>query len=394
MARSWLRRYFGGLSRDTLLLTGAGLLADVSTEMLSPILPVFLTQVLHANGSIVGLVDGIAQATRNIIDGFSGALSDRFRMRKPIALFGFGLSALAKPLMGLSPVWQGVLAARLFDRLGAGIRAAPRDALVAASVGRGQRGRGFGAESFGDNAGAFLGPVVAVVLLYEFRVELRTIFYFALVPGLLAWLTLLLVQEKTAPPAPRGRAKANVQQLPRRYWRYLIAVGVFGLGNSSDSFLILRIQELGASLPLSILIYAGFNLAAALMSYPAGWLSDRWSRKTVLLGAFAVFALAYAGFALTEDLLLAAAVFVFYGLYQGMFRTAGKALASDMIPDQLRASGIGWYSTTVGLLQLAASLIAGLLWDHLAHWAVFAFGAACAVAGVIALVLLVRAERA
>lgn len=380
--------YFAGLSRDTVLVTCAGLLADTSTEMLSPVLPVFLTQMLHASGSIVGLVDGVAQATRNIVDGFAGALSDRLRTRKPIALAGFGLSALAKPLMGLSPVWQGVLGARLLDRFGAGIRSAPRDALVASSMPRQQRGRAFGAEGFGDNAGAFLGPVLAVLLLYVWDMELRAIFYIAVVPGILAWLTLMMVKENV-PVAPKARVEVGPRQLPRPYWRYLLAVAVFGLGNSSDSFLILRTQELGAPLPVSVLIYAGFNLSAALTSPVAGWLSDLWGRKAILLGSFAVFAIAYAGFGLTDDLLTASALFIFYGLYQGMFRAAGKALAADFVPPHLRASGIGWYSTTVGLLQLAASLIAGLLWDDVGHPSVFLYGAALGAVAVVTLMVLV-----
>src|SRR5881394_3783848 len=198
MTSSLFQRYFAGLSRNTFLLALASLFADISTEMLYPVLPVFLTQTLNASGSIVGLIDGFAQAAQNIVQGFSGTLADRLQKRKPVALVGYFLAALGKPLMGLSTVWQGVFGARLLDRLGSGIRSAPRDALVASSVDEKDRGRAFGLEGFGDNAGAFLGPLLAVFLLYSLQVGIRAIFYLAIIPGLLAFLMVLLVKERRA----------------------------------------------------------------------------------------------------------------------------------------------------------------------------------------------------
>jgi len=357
--------------------------------MLYPVLPVFLTQTLHATGSIVGLIDGFAQATQNIVQGFAGALSDKLQKRKSIALAGYLLAAIAKPLMGLSTVWQGVFGARLLDRLGAGTRSAPRDALVASSVDEKDRGRAFGLEGFGDNAGAFLGPLLAVFLLYSLQVGIRTIFYLAIIPGLLAFLMVLLVKERRAAVAAKSKIDISVRQFPKAYWKYLLATALFGLGSSSNAFLILRTQDLGASLETTILIYAAFNLVAALISYPAGSLSDAWGRRNILLASFVIFLFAYLGFALTQNILLVGALFVFYGLYQGIFRAVGKAFASDFVPEHLRASGVGWYSTTVGLLQLVASIVAGLLWDRIGHAAVFYYGAAFAVVGSIGLLLLV-----
>lgn len=186
MSAPVVQRYFAGLSRNTFLLALSSLFADISTEMLYPVLPVFLTQVLHASGSIVGIVDGVAQATQNIVQGFSGAISDRLQRRKPVALIGYLLAAFAKPLMGLATVWQALLGARLLDRFGAGMRSAPRDALVASSVDERDRGRAFGLEGLGDNAGAFLGPLLALLLLYGLHFDLRSVFYLAIIPGLLA----------------------------------------------------------------------------------------------------------------------------------------------------------------------------------------------------------------
>jgi MFS family permease len=385
-------RYFAGLSRNTFLLALSSLFADISTEMLYPVLPVFLTQVLHASGSIVGIIDGTAQATQNIVQGFSGAVSDRLQRRKPIALIGYLLAAVAKPLMGAATVWQALLGARLLDRVGAGTRSAPRDALVASSVDEADRGRAFGLEGLGDNAGAFLGPLVALFLLYGLHVDLRSVFYLAIIPGLLAFLMVLLVTEKPVAVAAKSKIEVNLGQFPRRYWKYLLATALFVMGNSSNAFLILQTRDVGVSLENTILIYAAFNLVAALISYPSGALSDRWGRRNILLAAFAVFFVAYFGFALTRNVVLIAALFVLYGLYQGAFRAVGKALASDLVPERLRASGVGWYSTTVGLLQLVASVAAGLLWDWVGHAAVFYFGALFAAVGIIGLLALVPAE--
>jgi len=385
-------RYFAGLSRNTFLLALSSLFADISTEMLYPVLPVFLTQVLHASGSIVGVIDGTAQATQNIVQGFSGAISDRLQRRKPVALIGYLLAAVAKPLMGAATVWQALLGARLLDRLGAGTRSAPRDALVASSVDEADRGRAFGLEGLGDNAGAFLGPLVALFLLYGLHVDLRSVFYLAIIPGLLAFLMVLLVTEKPIAVAAKSKIEVNLGQFPRRYWKYLLATALFVMGNSSNAFLILQTRDVGVSLENTILIYAAFNLVPALISYPSGALSDRWGRRNILLAAFAVFFVAYLGFALTRNVVLIAALFALYGLYQGAFRAVGKALASDLVPERLRASGVGWYSTTVGLLQLVASVAAGLLWDRVGHAAVFYFGALFAAVGIIGLLALVPAE--
>ncbi len=392
MAEPVRRRYFAGLSRNTFLLASASLFADISTEMLYPVLPIFLTQVLSASGSVVGLVDGVAQATQNIVQGFSGWLSDKLQRRKSIALAGYLLAAVAKPLMGLSTSWPGVLGGRFLDRLGTGARSAPRDALVASSADEEHRGKAFGLEGIGDNLGAFLGPLLAVALLMVLQVDMRVIFYLALVPGLLAVLMIVLVTERPVAVAAKSKLDFGVRQFPTTYWKYLLVTALFGIGNSSNAFLILQTQAIGASLEATILVYAAFNLVAALISYPAGFLSDRWGRRNILLMSFVIFFFAYLGFALTGNTVLIVALFVFYGLYQGIFRTVGKALATDLVPEHLRASGVGWYNATVGVLGLVASIAAGLLWDHVGHGAVFLYGAAFAVVGGVALLVMLPAK--
>ncbi len=382
-------RYFAGVSRNTVLLAFTSLFADISTEMLYPIVPIFLTQMLHASGSVVGLVEGIAQATQNIVQGFSGWLSDKLQKRKSLALAGYFVSAVAKPLTGLAKAWPDVLGARFLDRLGAGLRSAPRDALIASSVAEENRGRAFGLEGIGDNLGAFLGPLLTVLLFVSFHLDIRWIFYLAIVPGLLAFFMIFLVEERPVPVAAKSKIDVSLRQFPKPYWKYLLVTALFGIGNSSNSFLILQTKDIGASFEATILIYAGFNLVAALISYPAGSLSDRWGRRNVLLLSFIIFFIAYLGFARARSVVLVATLFVFYGLFQGIFRSVGKAFASDFVPEQLRASGVGWYSATVGLLGLVASIVAGLLWDRIGHTAVFYYGAAFAVVGSIGLLVLI-----
>ncbi|MGO8779811.1 MAG: MFS transporter [Rhodomicrobium sp.] len=387
--RLTIKGYFTGLSRSTFLLAFASFFSDISTEMLYPVLPVFLIHTLHADGTVVGLVDGFAQAVQNLVQGFSGSLSDKLQKRKPIALAGYFLSAISKPFMGVSAAWQGLFAARVVDRLGAGTRAAPRDALLAASADEQHRGKAFGLEGFGDNAGAFVGPLIALLLLNSFHAGMRSIFYLALIPGLLAFSMVLMVRERPVAAGAKVKIGVNFRQFPKVYWRYLLATAIFGIGNSSNAFLILRTQDAGGSLDITILIYAAFNLVAALISYPAGFVSDTRGRKGVLLAAFAIFTAAYLGFASTRNIAAIAGLFAAYGLYQGIFRAVGKALAADLVPASLRASGVGWYSTTLGLLQLIASLIAGLLWDRIGHSSVFLYGAAFGALGFLALLILI-----
>jgi len=394
MSAAAARRYFTGLTRNTFLLALTSLFADISTEMLVPILPVFLTQTLKAGGSVVGLVEGVAGAAQNVTQGLSGSLSDKLQRRKPIALAGYLLAALGKPLMGAATLWQGVLGGRFVDRFGTGTRSAPRDALIAASADEANRGRAFGLEGVGDNAGAFLGPLLAAWLLIGCGVQIRTIFYFAVIPGLLAFLMVLFVHERPVRIGATSRLDSSPRRFPKTYWKYLAATALFAVGNSSNAFLILQTKDIGASLSTTILIYAGFNLVAALISYPAGFLSDRFGRRNLLMVAIAIFFITYLGFAAARNIALLGVLFAFYGLYQGIFRSVGKALASDYVAEPLHASAIGWYSTTIGLFGLAASLIGGWLWDHVGHSAVFIYGAVFAAGGAAALAVLTPANAA
>jgi MFS family permease len=383
-----------GLTTNTWLLAFTSLFSDISTEMLYPVLPVFLTQTLKSSGSAVGIIEGFAVAFQNITQGLSGWLADKLQRRKPIALLGYALSALSKPLIGISTVWQGVLAARSLDRLGTGTRSAPRDALIAGSADEKSRGAAFGLEGIGDNLGAFLGPLLAIGLLSYFAIEIRSMFLLAVIPGALAFFMILLVKEGKVRASSKTKLEFNFRSFPAEYWKYLGITALFGIGNSANSFLILQTQDVGASLQLTILIYAFFNLVAALISYPSGSLSDKFGRKNILLISFIVFLITYTGFAFSRNLVLIGILFIFYGMYQGIYRSVGKALASDFFPQHLRASGIGWYSATVGLSGLIASIVAGQLWDLVNHEAVFVYGAIFAALGGVALLFFRAAGNA
>ena len=387
------KKYFIGLTKNTFLLALTSLFSDISSEMLYPVLPVFLTQTLHASGGIVGLIEGIAEATQNLVQGFSGWLSDKWQKRKGIALFGYALSAVAKPFTGLAAAWPWVLGTRFFDRVGSAARSAPRDALIAASADEKNRGKAFGLEGAGDNLGAFIGPLIAVMILFLFEVKIRAVFYLTIIPGVLSVMMILLVKEKKGDAKSKSKIDLHLRNFPLPYWKYLLVIALFGIGNSSNAFLILQTKDLGFSLESTILIYAAFNLIAALISYPAGNLSDKLGRKNILLTSFLIYLITYIGFAAIKNLWLIAGLFGLYGLYQGIFRSVGKAMAADFVPRHLRASGIGWYATTLGFAGLAASIIAGQLWDKVGHTAVFIYGAIAGLFGTVLLIMLIPGRK-
>lgn len=375
--------YFSGLSKDTFLLTFSSLFSDISTEMLYPVLPIFITQVLHQSPAIIGVIEGVATASQYIVQGFSGWLADRFQNKKSVALVGYALAAIAKPFIGFSTIWQHVLLARFTDRLGSGTRSAPRDALIAGSAAENSRGKAFGLEGIGDNLGAFFGPLITVVLLYRIHENLRSVFYLAFIPGIIAFILILFVKEKKSAQTEDVVFHFSLKAFPTSYWKYIFITALFGLGNSSNSFLILQAKNIGIPLLTTILIYAGFNLIAALSSYPAGTLSDTWGRKTLLLFGFGIYAITYLGFGASHNVITIGFLFLFYGIFSGMYRAVGKAFATDNIAPELRATAIGIFSTVIGLSGLAANLIAGQLWVTVSPTAAFYTGAFFSIISII-----------
>lgn len=385
-------RHTRGLTRATYLLSFTSLFADVSTEMLYPILPVFVTQVLGASAGTLGGMEGVANASQYLVQGPSGWLSDRLRSRRLLAATGFLVAALTKPIIGSSTSWPAALAGRFTERFATGIRSAPRDAMIAASATDDARGSAFGLEGVGDNLGAFIGPLVCALVLFGLHLPIRSVFYLSLMPGLASFFLVLMVRERPLGGKQRV-ATHRVRDLHADYWKYLVATGLFGLGNATNALLILRAQNLGLPLETTIVVYAGFNLCASLGSFPAGYLSDRLGRKRTLMAALGIFVVVYAGFAVGSSVVAAGVLLVLFGLFQGTFRVTGKALAADLSPEPVRATGLGLYAATVGLSGLAASVIGGQLWDRLGPSATFLYGTTFGLIGIFALGLLTSNRR-
>ncbi len=358
------------------------MLTDLSSEIVYPLFPIFVTVVLGAPVALLGLIEGIAEATASITKYPFGQAADYSGRRKPFVLGGYTLGALGKLVIALAPGWGAALAGRATDRLGKGMRTAPRDDLIAANTKSGQQGLAFGLHRSMDTLGAVLGPLAAIVLL-EFHVPLRWIFALAVIPGLLSVLVIvLLVREHREAP----RKQAFRLSLPRSSaFRWLFAGSlVFAVGNSSDTFLLLRAKDLvGGSVSHAAigatLLYVLYNIVYAAGSLPLGGLSDRVGQYPLVIAGYAVFALVYLGFAAAGSVFALAGLFAVYGLYIAATEGTSKALIGRAIPTGQRASALGLYYTATGLAAFAASTLGGLLWSAYGSWATFVFGAVLAV---------------
>ncbi len=370
------------------------LFSDMSSEMVYPLTPTFLTQVLGAPAWTVGVVEGVAETTASLLKMYSGWLSDRSGSRKPFAVVGYGLGAISKPLIAISGSWFHVLGARFLDRTGKGLRAAPRDALIAENCLPAQRGRAYGFHRSMDTTGAVIGPLLGYAFLQLYPGHFRGLYTLAFLPGLVGLIVLaLFVRERSARPAS-PTVEPQAQPAPRFtlrglspvYRRYLGIVGVFSLGNSSDAFLLLRAHDMGVAAVQTLLLYTAFNTVEALLGQLAGRFSDRVGRRPLLVTGYLVFALVYLGFATLHGSAWAWGLFLLYGLYSTLTQGVQKALVADLVHPARRGSEIGAFHMMVGLAALPASLVAGWLYSHLSSSAPFYLGAV--TAGTAALLLL------
>ena len=375
-------------------------IADVSSEMIYPIFPDFVTKTLGASAAVLGLIEGIAEATASLTRYPFGRWSDGAGKRRAFVLSGYGLSALGKLILAVAFVWPVALLGRFVDRVGKGARDAPRDALLASGVADRNRGLAFGLHRSMDSMGAVLGPLVALLLL-ELGLSLRWVFAAAVIPGLLSVLVIKLwVRERAPVPAPApasgegaGRGLVPRLKLPRSraFRRLLLASLVFAVGNSTTAFILLKASSVGFGVKAVILVYALYNLTYSLGSLPFGDLSDRVGQLPVVAGGWLVFAGVYLGLALTHSKATFIVLFAVYGLYMAATDGASKALISRVAPDAERASAMGFYDTTIGLAAFAASGIGGVLWTAVGAGATFGYGAATgALAAVLMLVLRER----
>lgn len=372
-------RQWAGLSPNVVALGLVSLFQDISSEMIYPLLPLFLANVLGADKAVIGLIEGIAESTASLLKVFSGWLSDRSGRRKAWTIGGYSLSALVKPAVSLATAWPFVLAVRFLDRVGKGIRTAPRDALLAASTPVESRGRAFGLHRAMDTAGAVAGPLLAYTLLPIFGGDYRPVFALTLIPGLISIaLLIFLVRERRVKASQEERQKLQISLAPfdRQFKLFLVAVVVFTLGNSSDAFLILRADATGISNVQIPLLWLVFNIVYALASTPAGELSDRIGRRAVIIGGYVVFAVVYLGFAAASAAWHVWFLFAAYGLYYGLTEGVQRAYAADLVPPHLRGTAFGVYHTLTGLALFPASVIAGWLWQAIGVPAPFFYGAA------------------
>ncbi len=399
------RKKVWGLNPNVFFLGLVSLLTDVSSEMIFTLVPLFLSNVLGVGMSIIGLIGGLSESTDAVFKVFSGWFSDRIGKRKRLAVLGYSISTVAKPFMYLASTWGAVLAVRFSDRVGKGIRGAPRDALVADSVSVGERGRGFGLHRAMDTSGAVLGLAVAAVIIYlvqggglELSLEgYRWLVLVGMVPAVLAVLVLLaFVRDVRRKPLSAGNSYPGLNKnsltagFDARFKVFLGIMAVFTLGNSSDFFVILRAQNLEASVIQITVMLVLLNAGYAAVSLPAGVLSDRIGRRRVIALGWAIYAVVYLGFALATDLWQVWLLFAGYGIYYGVVEGAARAFVADLVVPEKRGTAYGLYHGVVGITLLAASLIAGWLWQAISPAAPFFLGAGLALVAMLGLMALVR----
>lgn len=396
-ARIW------GLPKNVFFLGFVSMLTDLSSEVAIRTLPLFLANVLGIKASIIGLIEGIADSTATLTRLLSGWLSDRLGKRKVLVTAGYGLSTFVKPVLYFATSWWHILIVRFLDRVGKGVRTAPRDALIADSSLPGERGRAFGFNKAMDPAGAMAGLAAAALIVYFSqggslgltRLTYQYLVLLAVVPALLSFLLLLAFVRDVTPTTKIPDTmpdEADGRVLNPNFKRYLAVLVFFTLGNSSDAFLMLRAQNLGMSIGEIFALLAVFNLVSALCSYPAGRLSDRLGRKTLISAGWLIYAGVYLGFAVATSTAHVWALYLVYGVYEGVTAGVEKAFVADLVPVRVRGTAYGFFNTAIGISALPPSLIAGVLWQAISPPAPFVFGAALAFTGFIGLNVMVKKE--
>ena len=383
-------------SKNVRSLGWVSLLNDVSSEMIYPLLPLFLTQVLGAGLVFVGLIEGIAESVASFLKLFSGWFSDRFEKRKGIILFGYSLASVTRPLMGLATSSLHVLFLRFFDRIGKGVRSSPRDALLSQSCTENERGKAFGFQRAMDHAGAMIGPLVASLLMAVLTKDLRVIFILSFIPALLCLLILYrgVTDVRSDRSSSSSPVKLHWKTWDKKFRYFLIIITLFTLGNSSDAFLLLRAKDLGIDILSIPILWFVFHLSKTIFSIPGGSLSDRIGRRAVMMLSWTIYGLVYLGFGFASKSYHIWILFVVYGLFFGLSEGTEKAWVADMVEESKRGTAYGIYNFFIGIAALPASLLMGFLWKALGvEWA-FSFGAVMALgAALLALTLMREGEK-
>ena len=390
-----------GLPRPVWMLGVTSLCTDTASEAVYPLLPFYLTRVLGAGAVSLGLIEGFAEATSSLLKILSGHFSDRWKVRRPIVIAGYGLSSAVRPLTALVASWPQLFAVRFVDRVGKGVRGAPRDAILAACATPSNRGLVFGFHRAMDHAGAVLGPVLASLFLLAWPGRYRLLFALTIVPGALAVASLFLVKEPTVAVGTVARAAAERagvaapgwRDLPSRFFALLAVLLVFALGNSADAFLLLRLTDVGVDAAFIPLLWAALHVVKALTSVWGGAASDRLGRRAVIGAGWVIYAVVYIGFAVSTSMAALVGWILLYGLYYGLSEGTEKALIADLAPASLGGTAFGIYNAASGFGSLAASVAFGLVWKTVSPEAAFGMGAALAVLATLLLAVFVRENR-
>jgi len=381
------------LPRNVWAVSITSFFTDISSEMIINILPIFLNNVLGIRINIIGLIEGVAEATASILKLFSGWLSDKIRQRKWLAVIGYGISAISKPFFYYAGSWGVVAGVRWADRVGKGVRTAPRDALVADSVNECQRGLAFGLHRAADTGGAVVGIILALVVVWMAqagnvqlsRDTFQKVVLISLVPAFIAVVALAILAQDVPVITQRQLPKFAFRGLGKQFVIFMIIVSIFDLGNSSDAFLVLRAQDRGASVLGVLGMLVIFNLVYTLASIPFGALSDRVGRRKIIAGGWLLYAFVYLGFAMAGQTWHIWILYALYGLYYGLTYGTSKALVADIVPAELHGTAYGTYNAVLGILDLPASLIAGVLWQGIGWWGGFGASAPFLFGGGLAL---------
>lgn len=384
------KKYFG-FSRNVFFTGLVSFFMDISSEMIYPLVPLFLANVLGVNKSMIGLIEGIAESTASLLKVFSGWLSDRIGQRKNLMIAGYAISTLSRPIIAVAGAWQQVLASRFVDRLGKGIRTAPRDAIIAESAETTHLARAFSFHRSMDTMGAVVGPAIALILLQLYNNNYKMVFWLSMIPGIIAVLLIIafINEKKRSAVTPAERPRLTLKHFDWKVKFFIVIATLFALGNSSDAFLILRAEQVGIPTVMIPAVYLLFNLVYSLSSIPAGIAADKYGKKRVILLGFVLFAGLYYGFAVATSNSAIWVLFALYGLFMGLTEGIQKAFLATIIPPDFKATAYGVYATAVGLATLPASLIGGLLWDRVSPAATFYFGAATATLSAILFIALI-----
>jgi MFS family permease len=385
-------KVFKDVPKNVKALGFVSLLNDAASEMIYPLLPIFLTSVLGVGAGVLGVIEGAAESTASLLKLFSGWISDKLKKRKALILFGYSLAALGRPVIAVSRYWWQVAIIRFVDRFGKGVRTSPRDALISLSTAEEAKGKAFSFHRAMDHAGAIIGPICAVILL-RFGMSLKNLFAWALLPGVITILIVFFFVKEKKTEAKEKNIEFKFSLLSKNFKVYLLILALFTLGNSSDAFLILRAKDAGISTSIIPVLWIVLHFVKMTTSIPGGEWSDKAGRRKVIVSGWIVYALIYLGFGFSTRVFHIWGLFALYGVYFGLAEGVEKAFVSDLVGDAFQGTAFGFYHLAVGITAFPSSVFFGLIWQGFGSLAAFSYGSALAGLASILLLILVKEEK-